>query len=146
MKKLLLVTFVLLLAFQTICFAAISGSKSSPRPASPPPSSSTTQTAPAPASGYKPSAPASSYTDKAPAAQPSAAANVPQTSGGGFMRNLGMLGGGMLLGGMLSSVFGQGNTGILSSLLGAIISVVPFVAIFLAGRFLWNRMRRNQGK
>jgi hypothetical protein len=146
-KKSLLLTFVFILAFQTLCFAAVSGAKPS-RPSTPPPLPSASQAAPAPAptNGYKPSAPASSYSDKAPAVQPSAPANMQQPASGGFMRNLGMLGGGMLLGSMLGGMFGFGNSGMFSSLLGMLFTAIPIVGIIMLGRFLWDRYKKNQAK
>lgn len=141
MKKLSLLTFLLLFAVNTMCFAAVSGSKSAPAPASRP---STTQTAPAstPANGYKPSAPASSYSDTAPKAA------IPQTpqqpASGGFMRNLGMLGGGMLLGSLFGGMFGFGNSGMFAMLAGLLFNVILIVGILMAGRFLWNKFKNSR--
>jgi hypothetical protein len=136
-KKIVLLIMFLLLGFNTICFAAISGSKSAPAPRMP---AAQTAPAPAPASGYKPSAPANSYSDTAPKAA------LPQTSQpatGGFMRNMGMLGGGMLLGGLLGGMFG-GNSGMFASLAGLVLNVILLVGIFMAGRYVWDRFKKSR--
>jgi predicted lipid-binding transport protein (Tim44 family) len=137
MKKLLIFTFVFAFAFHSIGFAAIGGSKprmSAPRPAAP------TQQVPKNTSDYKPSAPANSYSEKAPAAKTATpqAAQQPNT-GSGFMRNLGMIGGGMLLGGMLGSLFG--DSPFLASLFGMLANVLILAGIFLGGRYLWNKLK-----
>lgn len=139
MKKLLLLTFLLVFAFNAVCFAAPSSSRSAPAP-----KPSVTQTAPAaaPSSGYKPSAPASSYSNTAPKAAVSQPAQQPAT--GGFMRTLGMLGSGMLIGGLLGGMFGFGNSGMLASLVGILFNVIALAGIFMAGRYLWNRFKMSR--
>ncbi|MDR3564189.1 MAG: hypothetical protein P4N59_22520 [Negativicutes bacterium] len=145
MKKLLLLTFLLLFAFQAVSFAAISGSKSAPMPA---PKAPVTQMAPsaapstAPATGYKPSAPASSYSDTAPKSTLPQATQQPAS--GGFMRNLGMIGGGMLLGGLLGNMFGNESSGMLASLVGLLFNIILLVGIFLAGRYAWNKFKKSR--
>lgn len=73
MRKLLLLTFLFMFAFQSMSFAAIGGSKGGSAPKSSPrvtqPSPNAAPAAPSKTSEYKPSAPASSYSDKAPAAE-----------------------------------------------------------------------------
>ncbi len=146
MKRILLLTFLLIFALNSLAFAA----KSSSRPSSPSrPSTSTpaAKTAPAqetPNSGYKPSAPANSYSDKAPAVKPPAPPQAAQSGGSSWLRNAGMIAGGMMLGGMLSSMFGHGSTGWLADILGILISLIPIVAIFMLGRFLWLRHKEKQ--
>ena len=146
MKRILLLTFLLIFALNSLAFAA----KSSSRPSSPSrPSTSTpaAKTAPAqetPNSGYKPSAPANSYSDKAPAVKPPAPPQAAQSGGSSWLRNAGMIAGGMMLGGMLSSMFGHGSTGWLADILGILISLIPIVAIFMFGRFLWLRHKEKQ--
>jgi predicted lipid-binding transport protein (Tim44 family) len=146
-KKLLLLTFVFVFAVNAIGFAAVGGSK--PRMSSPS-RPSTTQTAPPPASSYKPSAPASSYTEKAPAAKAATPQSAQQTTSGGFMRNIGLLGGGMLLGGLLGNMFGFGQTGMFANLMGILFNILILAAAFMAGRYVWNKMtnrdRRSERK
>lgn len=138
MKKILLFSFMLLFAFHAVGFAAVSGSKAKPSaPASRP---STTQTAPS--TGYKPSAPANSYTEKAPAAK-TAAQQAPAQTSGGFMRNLGLFGGGMLLGCLLGNMFGFGHSGMFANMMGILFNIVFLAAIFMAGRYLWDKFRNN---
>jgi len=140
MKKLSLLTLLLMFAFNVVCFAAVSGAK--PRMSSPAPKPPTTQTAPN--SNYKPSAPASSYSEKAPAVKSTTPQTAPQPATGGFMRTLGMIGGGMLLGGFLSSMFGFGATGMFANLIGILFNVVLLVGVFLAGRFLWQKYKKRK--
>ena len=146
MKRILLLTFLLIFALNSLAFAA----KSSSRPSSPSrPSTSTpaAKTAPAqemPNSGYKPSAPVNSYSDKAPAVKPPAPPQAAQSGGSSWLRNAGMIAGGMMLGGMLSNMFGHGNSGWLADILGVLISVIPFIALFMLGRFLWIRHKEKQ--
>ena len=143
MKKVLLFAFLLVFAVNGLCFAATSSSRPSSSPSRPSTSAPASQTAPT--TGYKPSAPASSYNDKAPAATavPQAAQ---QSTGSSWMRNAGMLAGGMMLGGMLSSMLGHGNSGMLADIMGILISIVPIIAIFMLGRFLWFRYKSRQEK
>jgi predicted lipid-binding transport protein (Tim44 family) len=144
MKKLFILTFLFAFAFNAIGFAAVSSSKpkmSSPAPKAP----STQQAAPSTDSGYKPSAPSSSYSEKAPAAAAkSAQPNVQQPSSGGFMRNIALLGGGMMLGSMLGNMFGFGNSGMFAEIIGLLFNVMLFVGVFMAGRFLWDKYKKSQ--
>jgi hypothetical protein len=150
MKKISVLTLIFMFAFSISCFAAVSGSKARTSSPSVPSSTQKATTAPAaapttPANEYKPSAPASSYSDKAPAAKAAASQTSPaqQSSSGGFMRNLGMIGGGMLLGGMLGSMFGGGAGSMLSNLIGIAVNLLMVVGIFMAGRYLWNKIRSS---
>ena len=142
MKRILLLTFLLIFALNSFAFAA----KSSSRPSSPSrPSTSAPAANTAPSTGYKPSAPANTYSDKAPAVKPPAPPQAaPQSTGSSWLRNAGMLAGGMMLGGMLSNMFGHGNSGMLADILGILISVIPFIALFMLGRFLWLRHKEKQ--
>ncbi|MCX7779569.1 MAG: hypothetical protein N2491_01485 [Negativicutes bacterium] len=154
MKKIVALTLVLLLAFSSVSFAAVSSSKSS----SPRPSSGTTvkpstpQAAPGTTgSGYKPSAPASSYSEKAPATQVKpGTGQVPpsqQPSTGGFWRNAGLFGSGMLLGGLLGNMFGFGHMGFMASLLGVLINILFLAAIIAAIRWVWLKFKnRDNGR
>lgn len=138
MKKVLLLTFVLIFALNSLAFAA----KSSSRPASRPAAPAASQTAPA--TGYKPSAPASSYNDKAPAVKQPAAQTTQPSTGSSWMRNVGMFAGGMMLGGLLSNMLGFGHSGMFADILGMLASIVPIIAIFMLGRFLWVRYKNKQ--
>ena len=54
----------------------------------------------------------------------------------------------MLLGGMLGSMFGGSmggmGGGMLSSILGLVVNILFLGAIFMAGRFLWNKYRNSK--
>lgn len=141
MKKLLILTFLFAFAFNAVGFAAVSGGK--PK-MSAPKAPSTQQAAPSTNSGYKPSAPANSYNEKAPAAAAKPAQpNVQQPSSGGFLRNMALLGGGMMLGSMLGNMFGFGG-GMFAEILGLLFNVMLFAGVFMAGRFLWNKYKKSQ--
>ena len=141
MRKVLLLTFALVFALNATVFAAASSSK--PRTSSPAPRPSTSQPAPAQtAPGYTPSAPASGYSTQAPASKlPPTAAQQPST--GGFMRNFGMFGGGMLLGSMLGGLFGFGQAGMFANVMGMIFNVLLLAGAFIGIRYIWNRVRQN---
>ncbi|SDE52568.1 hypothetical protein [Sporomusa acidovorans] len=150
MKKLLLLTFVFMFAFNAVSFAAVSGSKSKiSSPSTKPP---TTQTSPSKSNTteYKPSAPAQSYSEKAPAAaakpNTQTAQSPVQQNSGGFLRNIGLLGGGMLLGSMLGNMFGFGNSGLFANILGMIFNVMILAGIFMAGRFLWEKFKNRNSQ
>lgn len=145
MKKLLLLTFLFMFAFNAVSFAAVSGSKS--RISSPKSKPPTTQTSPAQSgsSDYKPSAPAQSYGEKAPAAaaKPNTQAAQQPSQSGGFLRTAGLLGGGMLLGSMLGGMFGFGNSGMFANIIGMLFNVMLLAGVFMAGRFLWNKFKNR---
>jgi uncharacterized membrane protein YciS (DUF1049 family) len=54
-----------------------------------------------------------------------------------------LLGGGMLLGGMLGSMFGFGNMGFLSTILGILINVMLVVGVVMGIRYLWNKFKNK---
>ena len=144
MKRLLILTMMLVFVFHAVGFAAVSSSKPAPAPAKPP----TTQQQTAPnSSGYKPSAPASSYSEKAPA---TAAKPNPQTmpqqqpATGGFLRNMALFGGGMLLGSMLGNMFGFGAGSFFAEMIGALFNVMLLVGVFLGARYLWSRYKESR--
>jgi hypothetical protein len=143
-QKILALTLVLVLAFGSVALAAKSSSKSF-SPSRPSTGSTVKPTTPqaAPDTGYKPTAPSSSYSNTAPAAQtkPGAAQPAPQQQQNSFWRSAGMFGGGMLMGSMLGSMFGFGNSGFMASLFGMLFNVLILAAIFMAGRWLWNRFK-----
>ncbi|MEN6565104.1 MAG: hypothetical protein ABFC57_02240 [Veillonellales bacterium] len=150
MKKIIALTAVLLLAFNSFCFAAVSSSGS--RSSTPRSSTSTTspavrQTSPAtPNSQYKPSAPAGSYSDKAPAAAQNKPGTTPAnnpSSSGGFWRSAGMFGGGMLMGGLLSHMLGFGQMGAMSSIFGLLFNILILAAVIMGIRYLWIRFRNR---
>jgi len=67
-------------------------------------------------------------------------------TGGNFLRNFGMLAGGMMLGSMLANMFGMG---MLSNIFGMLFNFVFLMliigALFVVGRFLWRKIRYDQG-
>jgi predicted lipid-binding transport protein (Tim44 family) len=143
LKKLFVFTFLLIFALQNISFAAVSSSKT--RSFSTPPKPPTTQTAPSPSSGYKPSAPANSYSQTAPSSSTksnSTAAQPPANSG--FMRGLGMFGGGMLLGSLLGGSLGFGSGGLFSTLAGVFLNIILIGGILMAIRFVWDKFKQHQ--
>jgi predicted lipid-binding transport protein (Tim44 family) len=149
MKKLLLLTFVFMFAFQSMSFAAIGGSKGVSAPKSSPHTTqsapSTSPTSPNKTSDYKPSAPANSYSDKAPATA-AKTQQTQQSTGSSFLRNAGLFGGGMLLGSMLGGMFGLGSSGIFSEIIGMFFNVMIIGLIFMAGRYAWNRFQESRKK
>ena len=91
---------------------------------------------------YAPSKKADQYKETAPAAKSNtnvasnAAANAQKSTGwGSAMRTMGMLAGGMLLGSMLSHLFGFGGTGLFAD----IICLLNFVV----RRFILSRLNKN---
>ena len=99
--------------------------------------------------GYAPSKNASQLDKNAPTAGAKAntpgaanAANAAQrgTGWGNTLRNIGLLAGGMMLGGLLASMFGMGG-GFLADLLGVLANVAMVFVAFIAIRWLWNRFR-----
>ena len=96
--------------------------------------------------GYAPSKSASQLDKNAPAAgaksnTPSAASQAQKSSGwGNTLRNVGLLAGGMMLGGLLASMFGMGG-GMLADILGVLANVAIAVIAFMAIRWVWNRFR-----
>ena len=99
--------------------------------------------------GYSPSKSANQLDKNAPAA--GAKANTPNaasaastaqkgTGWGNTLRNIGLLAGGMMLGGLLASMFGMGS-GFLADILGVLANAAIAVAAFMAIRWAWNRFR-----
>ncbi|AOH48942.1 hypothetical protein BCS37_11110 [Selenomonas sp. oral taxon 920] len=96
--------------------------------------------------GYAPSKSVNQLDKNAPAA--GAKANTPNAAGaaqkgtgwGNTLRNIGLLAGGMMLGGLLASMFGMGG-GFLADILGVLANVAIAVVAFMAIRWLWNRFR-----
>ena len=99
--------------------------------------------------GYAPSKNANQLDKNAPAAGAKAntpgAANAASTAQrgtgwGNTLRNIGLLAGGMMLGGLLASMFGMGG-GFLADILGVLANVAIAVVAFMAIRWVWNRFR-----
>ena len=96
--------------------------------------------------GYAPSKSANQLDKNAPAAGAKAntagAASAAQKSSGwgNTLRNVGLLAGGMMLGGLLASMFGMGG-GMLADILGVLANVAIAVVAFMAIRWVWNRFR-----
>ena len=96
--------------------------------------------------GYAPSKSANQLDKNAPAAGAKAntagAASAAQKSSGwgNTLRNIGLLAGGMMLGGLLASMFGMGG-GMLADILGVLANVAIAVIAFMAIRWVWNRFR-----
>ena len=99
--------------------------------------------------GYAPSKSANQLDKNAPAAGAKAntagAANAAQKSSGwgNTLRNVGLLAGGMMLGGLLASMFGMGG-GMLADILGVLANVAIAVVAFMAIRWAWNRFRSRK--
>ena len=129
MKKLLVLVLVCMFTVNFVAFEAVGKTKGIKRSFSKPPQQSTTY--------------------KAPAERIDAAKNVKkpsttqQSSGSNFLRNAGMLAGGMMLGSMLATLFG--GSGMLASIFGMLFNLIFLVlilgALFVAGRFLWRKIR-----
>ncbi len=137
-----------------IAFAAKGGAKFSPKasapktPAKPAPSAGSTQKADKPNNqDYQPSKSAKDLQKDAPGAKSQAAGTTANANTGSrfgnALRNIGLLAGGMMLGGMLASLFGMGG-GFLSDIMGILMNVLLFGAAFMVIRWLWNKFR-NRG-
>ncbi len=149
MKKATLLAFLVLFSVQSIAFAAVGGSKTKSATPPPPPkssSSSTNSTSSSTAPNYKPSTPASTLGEKAPAAKPPTPPASQQSTSGGFLRSLGMFGGGMLMGSMLGNMFGFGNSGAASGIFGLLFNLLLLGGLFMGGRFLWSKYQESKRK
>ena len=98
--------------------------------------------------GYAPSKSANQLDKNAPAAgakstAPNAANAAAQKSSGwgNTLRNIGLLAGGMMLGGLLASMLGGMGGGLLADILGVLANVAIAVVAFMAIRWVWNRFR-----
>jgi predicted lipid-binding transport protein (Tim44 family) len=151
LKKIGTIFFLCVFVMTSVAFAAKGGARmSAPRTTSnsvttqknvSEPSTKTTQS-----KDYKPSTDAKSLTKEAPAtgakANAAAAATKSSTPWGGMMRNIGLLAGGMFLGSMLSNLFGMGGLGgVMGDIMGLLVNIVIFGAVFMIGRILWNKFR-----
>lgn len=153
MKKIFIFTFIFIFAMQGITLAAIGGSKpksfSAPKsnvttpkksePSSSKPADSQNKTSPS--GEYKPSTKADSYSQTAPSPKTATPSTSPQQStGSSFMRGLGLLGGGMLLGSLFGGALGE----TLGPMLGVLLDILVVVGIFLVGRSLWRKIKKRQ--
>lgn len=133
---------------------AVGGAKSSPKAEAPKaaePAAGTSKSVSGNGEGYKPSKDAKSLEKNAPAsnaaaAKSNAAGNTQSSSRwGSVMRNIGLLAGGMMLGHLLSSMFGMGG-GMLGDILGLVFNVVMLVVVVMALKWLWNRFRGRKNE
>ena len=69
-----------------------------------------------------------------------------KSTSGGFMRNLGMIAGGMMLGGMLSQMFGLGGSGFFDLFFGVLANVILFGGLIMLGSFIWRKIKENKMK
>lgn len=133
--------------------AKFSAPKPAPKPAAPKataPSNKASDSKSVSGNGkdYKPSKDAKSLEKDAPgtnaAAKSGTAAPAAQQSSsrfGSIMRNVGLLAGGMFLGSMLANLFGMG--GFFGDVLGLLMNIIMFGAVFMFIRWIWNRLRGN---
>ena len=100
-------------------------------------------------SSYAPSKDAKGLEKNAPAANAksnTAAANANTQSSsrlGSIMRGIGIFAGGMLLGSMLSHLFGMGS-GMFADIMGLLMNGLLIVVAIMAVRWLWNKFRGNK--
>ena len=100
-------------------------------------------------SSYAPSKDAKSLEKNAPAANAksnTAAANANTQSSsrlGSIMRGIGIFAGGMLLGSMLSHLFGMGS-GMFADIMGLLMNGLLIVVAIMAVRWLWNKFGANK--
>lgn len=99
---------------------------------------------------YAPSKKASEHSETAPAAKSGTntagtAANAASANSGSrwgsALRTMGLFAGGMMLGSLLSSMFGLG--GLFGDILGLIANVAIFMVAFMAIKWVWNKFRGN---
>lgn len=131
------------------------GAKSAPKAESPKaaePAAGTSKSVSGNGESYKPSKDAKSLEKNAPASNAAAAksntaANTAQSGSrwGNVMRNIGLLAGGMMLGHLLSSMFGMGG-GMLGDILGLVFNVLMVVVAFMVLRWLWQRFRGRKNE
>ena len=139
-------------SFVSTAYAAKGGAKMSiPKSAPAPkaPAAGATKSVSGNGSSYAPSKDAKSLDKNAPAANAksnTAAANTNAQSSsrlGSIMRGIGIFVGGMLLGSMLSHLFGMGS-GMFADILGLLMNGLLIVVAIMAVRWLWNKFRGNK--
>lgn len=129
------------------------GVKSAPKAAAPKaaaPSTNNSKSVSGNGEGYKPSKDAKSLEKNAPTASSKAAAgNTANTQSGSrwgsALRNIGLFAGGMMLGSMLSHLFGGLGGGMMADILGLVMNILMAAAVFLILRWAWNKFR-GRGK
>ena len=128
------------------------GAKSAPKASAPKAStpSSNSKSVSGNGEGYKPSKNAKDLDKTAPAANSkgNAVPNNNTQSGsrwGSVMRNIGLLAGGMMLGHLLSQLFGMGG-GLLGDILGLVMNVIMFLAVIMILKWLWNKFRSRKSE
>lgn len=101
---------------------------------------------------YAPSKSAKDLQKEAPSANSrtnGATANAaqPKTGSrfGNVLRNIGLFAGGMMLGSMLSHLFGGLGGGMMADILGLVMNILMVAAVFLILRWAWNKFR-GRGK
>ncbi len=136
-----------------VAFAAKGGAKLSAPKSAPsttksaaPSTNSTTKAASPNTKDYAPSKSAKDLGKDAPAAKANAAAAATKSSTpwGSIMRNVGLFAGGMMLGGLLSSLFGMGGTGFMSETLGLLMNLIMLGVVVMVIRMLWNKFRSRK--
>ena len=134
-------------AVPSVAMAARGGARiSAPRvqaPAARPSTPSTSRPSASPNQReYKPSQNASSIKDQAPSARTGTGTTANTGSRwGNTMRNIGLLAGGMMLGSLLGHLFGFGMGGFMSDILGLLMNVVIFGAIFMLIRLAIQKFK-----
>ena len=95
-------------------------------------------------SSYAPSKDAKSLEKNAKSNTAAANANTQSSSRlGSIMRGIGIFAGGMLLGSMLSHLFGMGS-GMFADIMGLLMNGLLIVVAIMAVRWLWNKFRGNK--
>lgn len=134
----------------------VSAPKAAPAPKASTPSASEAKKDTPNTKEYAPSKKADQYKENAPAAKSAAAnpasnavASVQKSSGwGSALRTVGMLAGGMMLGSMLSHLFGFGGSGLLADIMGLLVNlamaaVVVYLVKMLVGWFMKKKQNNN---
>lgn len=128
------------------------GAKSAPKASAPKAStpSSNSKSVSGNGESYKPSKDAKNLDKTAPNsnAKSSAMPNSNTQSGsrwGSALRNIGLLAGGMMLGHLLSQMFGMGG-GLLGDILGVVMNVILFLAVIMLVKWLWSKFRNRKGE
>lgn len=136
MKKFLVLALVCMFTINLVAFEAVGKSRSIKRSFSKPAQQSTVKPAPTQQTNQ------TKTVKKQPTTQQTPANTQPKSN---FLRNAGMLAGGMLLGGMLASLFGGSE--MLANLFGMIFNLVFLAlvlgALFVIARFLWRKITDN---
>ncbi len=133
----------------TVAYAAKGGAKfaapkAAPKAAAPSAKPDTSKAASPNNKDYAPSKSAKDLDKNAPAANSkaaagtTAAANTGTSRIGNMMRNIGLLAGGMMLGGLLASMLGMEG---MSEILGILTNVALALVAFMAIRWIWGRIR-----